>query len=157
MTTISKGLEGIAIAETRISDVDGQKGVLILGGHRVEDLAGRVTFEDVCALMWDGALPTDQGREVLRKDLGQSRAMAFERLSQLGDALSLPDGMDALRASVGHLASEGTERDVAVRLTGAMAVFATSWARKKQGQAPVRPEGSVEGSVSDGVFGGKSQ
>ncbi len=41
----SRGLDGVVAAATRMSHVDGQNGVLIIGGYSVEDLAAHATFE----------------------------------------------------------------------------------------------------------------
>ena len=38
------GLEDVVAAETRLSGVDGEAGQLIIGGSRVEELAGRASF-----------------------------------------------------------------------------------------------------------------
>ena len=40
------GLEGVVAATTMLSHVDGQKGVLILYGRHIEDLAGKLSFEE---------------------------------------------------------------------------------------------------------------
>jgi citrate synthase len=104
-SVIKSGLEGVVVADTVLSDVDGEKGRLVLYGHDIEALVGRVTFEDACGLLWQGRLPSATEREGIRADLGRARAEAFERLPRLGDALSAEDGMDALRAALGHLPS----------------------------------------------------
>ena len=56
-TSTASGLEGVIAAETRLSDVDGERGQLIISGHDVETLALSATFEDVCALLAEGRLP----------------------------------------------------------------------------------------------------
>ncbi len=40
------GLEGVVVADTQISDVDGERGRLIIAGSDVEQLAPAVTFEE---------------------------------------------------------------------------------------------------------------
>jgi citrate synthase len=70
--------------------------------------------------------------------MGRGRVEAFARLSNLGDALTLSDGMDALRASVAHLVE--ARDDAAARLVGAVAVFAAAWHRGALGLAPVAPD-----------------
>src|SRR4051794_22044410 len=111
----SSGLEGVVVADTVLSDVDGERGRLIVAGHDIEQLTGRATFEDLCLLLWRGAEGADSGasgtgalpdradREGLREALGQARAHAFSLLGGLGDALQRQDGMDALRAAAAHL------------------------------------------------------
>jgi citrate synthase len=102
--------------------------------------------------LWQGRLPTATEREGIRADLGRARAEAFERLPRLGDALSAEDGMDALRAALGHLPSGLPSSSAglsspsaaapadAARLTGAVAVFAAAFARVKAGQPPLAPD-----------------
>src|ERR1700750_1581917 len=98
---LRSGLEGGAVAETNLSQLDGARGRLIIAGHDVEELARTASFEDAAALLWarDGEGPT--AAEV-RAALGAGRAAAFQRLSLLGDALGATDAMDALRAGAAH-------------------------------------------------------
>src|SRR4051794_4695579 len=91
----ASGLEDVVAATTRLSDVDGEQGRLVLAGHPVEDIAGRTPFEDAMYLLFRGTFPTDVQRAALRESLGDAREAAFERIGELGDALALPDAMDA--------------------------------------------------------------
>lgn len=127
------GLDGLVVAQTRLSDVDGERGRLIIAGHDVEQLALRASFEEVCALLWQ----QDDAPHALRARLGQARARAFALLPKLGDALSADDPMDALRAATAHVpASE----DPNGSLTGAMAVFTAAISRARAGKAPIAPD-----------------
>jgi citrate synthase len=136
------GLEGVVVAETELSDVDGERGQLIVRGSFIEDLVGRITFEDVCALLWTGQLPTIEERERWRSRLAHARGEAFALLSRLGNALSLPDGMDGLRAALGHILATGDHERNAVSLTAATSVFAAAWARSSTGGQPIEPQPS---------------
>jgi len=135
----ANGLEDVVAATTRLSDVDGEQGRLVLAGHAVEDIAGRLPFEDAMFLLFRGVLPTLAERASLREALGEAREAAFDRLGDLGDALALPDAMDALRAAVAHLGVRPGEEPPAeaARIVAAVAVFVAAWSR---GQAPVRPD-----------------
>lgn len=135
----ASGLEEVVAATTRLSDVDGEQGRLVLAGHPVEEIAGRIPFEDAMYMLFRGALPTAAQRTSLREALGDARDAAFDRLGELGDALALPDAMDALRASVAHLGAVAGEEPLAeaVRLVSAVAVFAAAWARQP---SPMRPD-----------------
>lgn len=131
---VREGLEGVVAARTRLSDVDGERGRLIIAGHDVEQLAGKVSFEAVCGLLWDGSVPTTDRQAELQRSLGGARAAAFAQLDGLGTALDRPDAMDALRASLAQLrAAEPTD------ILGAVAVFAAAWWRRQSGLAPVPP------------------
>ncbi|HVY61176.1 MAG TPA: citrate/2-methylcitrate synthase, partial [Planctomycetota bacterium] len=97
------------MADTALSEVDGERGRLVIGGYDVEALAPRATFEEALALLATGSLPGAAARDELRGALGQARVRAFQAVGRLGDALGASDGMDALRAAVGHLRGDGAE------------------------------------------------
>jgi len=143
MSSVRSGLDGIVVADTELSDVDGERGHLIIRGYEVEDLVGRVSFEDVCALLWSGRLPTASEREQLRSTLAAARREASAILPSLGGALDQRDGMDALRAALAHLSARGETTRDAHGLTGAAAVFAAAWVRRQHGQAPIAPDPSL--------------
>ena len=138
-TMTTSGLEGVVVAETRLSEVDGERGRLVVAGHDIEQLAGRVTFEDLAALLWSGSLPDADGREAQRRALAAGRVAAFERLAATGDATGLADGMDALRATTAHLSAQAGF-DAPAQLTGAIAVYAAAWVRVRDGGRPVAPD-----------------
>lgn len=56
-TTYTKGLEGIIAARTRLSDVRGDVGQLIYCGYDINELAGRVSYEEVVHLLFHNRLP----------------------------------------------------------------------------------------------------
>jgi citrate synthase len=134
----ASGLDGVVVASTALSDVDGARGRLIIRGYAVEALTERASFEDICALVWQGEWPSGGETREMHDALGNARLKAFAMLPSLGDALSPPDSMEALRAAIGHLQSDGDKAD-RVRLAGAIAVFAAAWARRSDGQPPIPP------------------
>ncbi len=139
-TASASGLEGVHAADTALSDVDGERGRLVIAGHDVETLAPVARFEDAAAALWQAAgMPDAPDATTLRAALAEARGEAFERLPRLGDALATPDGMDALRAAAAHLPATGDPARDAARLTGALAVFAAAWARGRAGLRPVAP------------------
>jgi citrate synthase len=136
----ASGLEGVEVARTALSDVDGERGRLIVAGHDVEELADRHGFEEVCALLWDGRLPSGAVQAELRQSLGEARARAFGEIERLCSALQAPDAMDALRAAIAHLSADSGEEPAHVRVTAAMAVFAAAWCRLHAGADPLPPD-----------------
>jgi citrate synthase len=137
MSDTKGGLDGVVAAETRLSDVDGERGRLILCGHDVEKLAGAVSFEAACALFWDDAEKTT------REALARGRVSAWEHIGRLGDALDAADGMDALRAAIAHLPPPEDSPAGDAQLTAAVAVYAAAWAMRSAGKAPIPPDGSL--------------
>jgi citrate synthase len=135
------GLEGVIVADTRLSRVDGERGRLVVCGRDVEDLVREVPFEGTCSLLWTGSTAERGG---LQRALGLARAEAWERLPLLGGALDIADGMEALRAALGHWPADDAEADPArdqARITGACAVAVAAWARGRlQGERPLAPD-----------------
>lgn len=131
MTNEDRGLEGVVVADTALSHVDGDAGRLVIAGADVESLAGRVPFEEAFSrLVFAGSVDADE----VRRRLGVARLAAFERLGEVEQALRAADGMDALRAAISSV-REATPTDV----TAALAVLAAAWSRARAGRAPVAP------------------
>ena len=138
MVTSASGLDGIVAADTAISDVDGERGRLVIAGMDVERLAP-LGFETATALVLSASGAVFDV-ETISARLGRARGAAWEILPRLGDALSAPDGMDALRAATAHLRASEHELDDALSAIGAVAVFAAAWQRVRAGAAPLAPD-----------------
>ena len=64
-----KGLEGVVIADTKLSRVQGDIGKLTYCGYDIKDLAAHASFEEVVFLLWYNALPTKVQLERFRQGL----------------------------------------------------------------------------------------
>ena len=132
------GLEGVVVATTALSDVDGEAGRLTIAGRDVETLAADGRFEPAVAALWDAARVAERPDDVAAA-LGAARAAAFERLPSVLALLSPTsapvDGMSALRAAIATLPSDAD----AVSVTAAVAVFAAAWSRLCVGAEPTSP------------------
>lgn len=125
---MATGLEGVVVTETTLSRVDGIKGELVLRGKRLEELAGKVSYESVCELLWQ-----ESG-----VDFSEARSRAF---AQLEPWFSRTDGLTypaALRLLLNVLQPEDgvAQHHLA---TGAMAVGLANVIRHRRGQKPVAP------------------
>ncbi len=58
--TYGRGLAGLVVGDTAISDVDGTRGRLLYRGYPVEELVGRASFEEVAYLILFGEMPDAQ-------------------------------------------------------------------------------------------------
>lgn len=134
----SNGLEGVVVADTAISEVDGERGHLVIAGADVERLAIATTFEDAAS-----AVLVAGGARVTGQALGAARAAAWELVPRLGDALALPDAMDALRTALGHLRPTGDDLADALAAIGAAPVFVAAWNRTRTNQAPLAPDATI--------------
>ncbi|MFN0248306.1 MAG: citrate synthase [Kofleriaceae bacterium] len=140
-TPTSSGLEGVVVAETMISDVDGERGRLIIAGSDVEQLAHSTSFEEATrrVLVAGGATPEELD---VAPSLARARVDAWQLLPRLGDALALPDAMDALRTSLGHIRTSNDLAD-AIAALGAAPVIVAAWNRARSGAAPIAPDGTL--------------
>ncbi|MEW6157017.1 MAG: citrate synthase [Verrucomicrobiota bacterium] len=73
--TAAKGLEGIVAAETRLSDVKGDIGQLVYCGYDINELAGKVSYEEVVFLLHNGRLPNRHELEELKSLLAAKREL----------------------------------------------------------------------------------
>src|SRR5688500_2140016 len=162
----ASGLDDVVAADTAISDVDGERGRLVIAGADVEQLALSSDFETAVARVLaagngdaagataagvgagaGGAAGTGAAAE-LRTALARARTAAWEVVPRLGDALEAADGMDALRAALAHLRASGDDGVDAITAIGAAPVFVGAWNRKRAGAAPVAPN-AVLGHAAD--------
>ena len=134
---IHAGLEGVVVAETRISDVDGERGKLVIAGADVEQLARDASFEGAVArvLAAGGA-----DAAITPAAIGAARGAAWELIPRLGDALDHVDGMDALRTALAHLRVSGDDTRDAIAAIGAAPVVVAAWGRRRAGRAAVPPD-----------------
>ena len=70
---ISRGLDGIVAAQTRLSDVRGDVGQLIYCGYDINELAGKVSYEEVVHLLHRGHLPNKTELAELKQTLAGDR------------------------------------------------------------------------------------
>lgn len=137
---MSDGLENVVAAHTVMSEADGQRGVLIIRGHSLDELAGRTRFEDLAGLLFDGFfddLPTD-----LTAALGAARVEVFSEVAGLDTGLLDRSPIEAMRALTARLA-DGDDLATALRLLAAPAVFTAAVVRAQAGEAPVAPDASL--------------
>ena len=142
------GLEGVVVAETRVSRIDGEAGTLEYAGYPVEELAEHATFEEVAYLLWHGELPTPGQLATLNEALGRGYALPDPVLDLIRAAPSTAHPMAVLRTAVSALGvhdpdAEATGReashDRAIRLTAQLAAITAATARIRAGQQPVAP------------------
>ncbi len=118
-------------AETRLSQVDGERGELVVAGHRLESLAQR-DFEDVIALLWDAAGVAGAARVA-------TAPLPTATLALLRDAAQrkvLP--MDALRMATGTLIA-ADDHAAAQLLVGTLPTIVASYSRLLRGAEPLQP------------------
>jgi len=143
------GLRGVKVADTRISDVDGERGNLIYRGLNIRDLVVHSTYEEVSFLLLNDRLPTAEELKIFQSALISEREVseAVYRFMKIMPGTTHP--MDILQAGVSVLASddprlhdESREANVkkAIRLVAKLPNLVAAWDRIRKGREPVLPD-----------------
>ena len=107
---LHRGLEGVLVTETELSQVKGEAGQLIYRGYPIEELARDARYEEVLSLLWNTDLPTDAQLAALDEELKAHRALdsfVLDLVRALADQDEEP--MAALRTVVSALSGTASE------------------------------------------------
>lgn len=110
MAVVAKGLEGIVAAETRIGDVRGQEGVLLYCGYDINELAGKITFEECVHLLYHNHLPTKPELDKLTTALRAERELPQGVIDYLKGAPKSARPIDVMRSAISMLGCYDTDR-----------------------------------------------
>jgi citrate synthase len=144
MESIKPGLEGIVVAETTLSDVDGAHGYLTIAGYSVEELAPNATFEQTAFLLWNGRLPNRTEEEAFRKELAARRTLAPLTLDHVREAAraKVPP-IDSVRMVVASFPSTGNDREDALTVLAAIPTAIAAHFRISAGGEPITPRADL--------------
>jgi len=146
------GLEGIVAAESNISYIDGQAGVLEYRGFNIKTLAEHCTFEEAAYLLLEGQLPKPQELSDFTDGLVANRSVSD---SVIGMVKSFPkDGhpMKAIQAGCAVLGAEhpiadlhdsGEASKAIARLISQMPTIIAAFFRIRNGQEPIAPRSDL--------------
>lgn len=152
MPVIAKGLEGIVANSTTLSDVRGEEGILIYAGYNINELAGKVSYEEVVYLLWHGELPNKAQLQSLHEELGAQRELPQGVIDFIKAAPKDANPMDVIRTGVSMLGlydkvptgeiDPVKNRQRAVSLTAKVGVIAAYYHRARLGKdlPPVRKD-----------------
>ena len=151
METKNIGLRGIEVADTRISNIDGEKGRLIYRGFDILDLTENSTFEETSYLLLYDKLPTKQELDEFNAKLVEARYIPKQMQKNMGNWRKDADPMDMLQAFVSALAGYYDEEfsnkdasyDKAINLIAKVPTIVASWQRIRNGLEPVEPDSSL--------------
>jgi len=109
---LEKGLEGVLVAESALSHIDGEAGQLVYRGYDIAELARETSYEEVTYLLWHGELPDAGALDAFADEMAAERAIddsVLDALAALGEAGERP--MAALRTGVSMLSASEREAD----------------------------------------------
>jgi len=146
------GLRGVTVADTKISYIDGDNGILIYRGYRIEELAQRSTFLETAYLLLNGHLPKEGEFERFERQMVQSRDVPEFIIDNLASLPRDADPIDVLQANVPMLGmadpdllDESREANVrkAMRLIARVPGVVAAWHRVRNGEKPLPPDNSL--------------
>jgi len=150
--TPAKGLEGIVAAATRLSDVKGDIGQLIYCGYDINELAGKVTYEEVVYLLHHDRLPTRTELTELKGLLINKRELPQGVVDIIKQFPKDTPPMHAIRTAISALGCFDPEADndsmdsnrlKALRLVARIPVITAYFHRHRQGKELVGPDASL--------------
>ena len=142
------GLDGIPAAQSSISYVDGQKGILEYRGIRIEELAEKSTFLETAYLLIWGELPTMEELKVFEDEVCSHRRIKYRIRDMMKCFPESGHPMDALQASAAALGLFYSRRDLhnpvyirdaVVRLLANIPTMVAAFQLMRKGNDPVRP------------------
>src|SRR2546423_2985064 len=150
--TPAKGLEGIVAASTRLSNVRGDIGQLIYCGYDINELAGRVTFEEVVHLLHHDHLPDRAALDELKALLAIKRELPKGVVEVIKKFPKDAPPMHVIRTAVSALGCFDPEADndsmdenrlKALRLIARIPMITAYFHRHRQGKSLLPPEPSL--------------
>ena len=149
---LSKGLEGVIAAQTRLSDVRGDVGQLIYCGYDINELAGKVSYEEVVHLLHWNHLPNKRELTELKATLAADRDLPKGVIELLHTLPKDTPPMDAIRTAISMLGCFDSERDdnsqdgqrrKAMRLIAQIPIVTAYFHRIRQGKKILAPDASL--------------
>ncbi len=151
------GLRGVTVADTKISFIDGEQGILIYRGYRIEELAEKSSFLETAYLLLQGNLPSPQQLDDFNSQITVARQLPPFVLESLRRLPTAAHPMDVLQASVPMLAMDDPElhddsREAhvrkAIRLIARLPLVVAAWHRIRQGLEPLAIDPSLSHSAN---------
>jgi len=152
---LKKGLEGVLVAESALSDIDGDAGRLIYRGYAIEDLAKDASYEEVLYLLWHGELPDREQLAAFSDSMTVERHVddgVIEHVRALAEADGNP--MAALRTAVSSLSAyngedaDPTDREeqlaVGRAITAKIPTILAAYTRIRDGNEPLEPRDDLD-------------
>ncbi len=142
------GLEGVPAAQSSVSFVDGQKGILEYRGIPIEELAAKSGFVEMSYLLIWGYLPTKAELEEFEAEIRYHRRIKYRIRDMMKCFPETGHPMDALQASAAALGLFYSKRELedpvyvrkaVVRLLAKIPTMVAAFQLMRKGNDPVQP------------------
>ncbi len=145
----AKGLEGVVAAHTRLSDVKGDVGELIYSGYNINELAGKVSYEEVVHLLHHNHLPNRRELNDLKARLAAARELPEGVIKIIRAIPKSTPPMHAIRTAISALGcfdetadddSMDAAREKAMHLIAQIPIVTAYFHRARQGKELLTPD-----------------
>ena len=156
---IKKGLLGIVVDETTISQVMPDINSLTYRGYAVQDLCDKCNFEEVAYLVLNGELPNKKQLKSFVKEEKLDRKLSKEILSDIRKMPKKAHPMDVVRTAVSLMALEDKETKdntpkanmrKAIRIFSKTPIALAAFFRARKGKKIISPKKNL--SFSENFF-----
>jgi citrate synthase len=147
-TVVDRGLEGVVVGSTELSNVEGAIGRLSYRGYDIDDLAPNATFEEIVHLLLYGTLPNRHQLETLKREIGACRSLPEPLVNAMQNVPKTAWPMEVLRTIVSGLGlfspvnAQGehlSDVHTAIELIAKMPTIVAAWDRIRRGLDPIDP------------------
>ncbi|MBD0347894.1 MAG: citrate/2-methylcitrate synthase [Thermoleophilia bacterium] len=144
-------LSGVTVAQTAISSIEPDLGVLRYRGYDITDLAEHSTYEEVAYLLLEGDLPTSEQLDAFKEELSQ-REFPRALCPIIDDNARDASPMETLRTAVSALSfsdpaeaaiDRDSERRKAAQLIAQLPTILARYERIREGEQPVDPDATL--------------
>ncbi|HUT55369.1 MAG TPA: citrate/2-methylcitrate synthase [bacterium] len=148
-SVVVRGLEGVIAGETRVGYVDGVNGHLYFAGYEINELAGKVCYEEVVYLLHHNELPNQKQLTALRKELIAEMELPAPMLEWFKRVPKKTHPMALLRSAVSDLSmydpdaedpSLEANKRKALRLIAKIPVIIAGYHRIAEGAEILKPD-----------------
>ena len=156
---IKKGLLGIVVDETTVSQVMPDINSLTYRGYAVQDLCAKCNFEEVAYLVLNGELPNKRQLKSFIKEERSDRKLSKEILSDIRKMPKKAHPMDVARTAVSLMALEDKETKdnspkanmrKAIRIFSKTPIALAAFFRARKGKKMIAPKKNL--SFSENFF-----
>ncbi len=146
------GLEKVPAAESAISYIDGEKGILEYRGIRIEELATHGTFEEIAYLLLNGQLPTERQLTEFSRRVAAARVLPKELQNVVKCTPKDAHPMSALQTAVAavgmvtahrNIKEEKVREECAIDFIGKFPSLVAAIHRVRIGKPIVEPDPSL--------------
>lgn len=148
MSEIHKGLMGVTVDETEISNIIFEESTLTYRGYPVQELAENCKFEEVAYLLWNGDLPSHEHLKEFERYERSHRELPDDLMSVMRTFRKDAHPMDSLRTAISYIGMQDPKwedsshqglLEKSIRMLAQIPTIIAADYRLRHGKEPIAP------------------